>query len=1056
MHLLLSDEGREALMYEIAPLVCRSESEQQQFYQAYKKYLNEDLKKDEQEKAIEQANIKIEEARKEIFKRWRKGLLTLAGLALFFPLLWGIWRELHPPKPKIHFNAAKNEVILGRELSLQNYSDTLHAKYRTFGKKEKIAFQWIVLDDQADTLYQNNPFHFQWKIPDTLSAEYIAIHLHGIHARNNTFLDKHTEQINLLCNTLTVGSISIAEGETHFYPDSSLTFSVEVNPEDHQHLSYQWDFGDGNKAMIATPQHSYDTSILYPVSVIIKDTSNIFGFCERTVQTNINIQPKGINPDSLIVLNTFELQKIEPISIFRLYYWVYIFLILLLGGAGLLWWKWHNRPDPNKEKENANLLALQKRFNAPDKSPYSIPFKKADGKINTVAVQYDIAASLRRRQEGLRKEIDIKATLDATVDQGGFPTIQYKHNTQPTHYLVLIDWQTADSHQARLFQYLAEMMQQQDVLFNVFFYQENFNRIWNKQFPRGIALNQLYQIHAHQRLLIFGDAHALVKQSTANHLTHFGWSKILRKWTNRLLITPIPIISWTYLEARLYCLFPIFAGDLNGVLQAVQFLEAGKTEENLPNTLAEWEIQLNKSHIEENINRRWHTLKHHEKYLKSHSEVFRWFKALVVYPNPTWNITIAIGKALGVPVTYDNLMLLARIPWLQQGDLPMDLWEEIWEDWSTEDERIARTAVKTELKIVQTQTANAFANQALEQDLAIQEFILQPQIQDNQEAIQHLKQADLLPEIHLEELDIAVERHTNFKKRGNNIGETLGYFLDSAQQTTKHLTRPFYTLYFWVALLSSLISILSILGTVFAPNNSPIMQEMVQKPSETARLNNLAVRVHQKDTSVSQAYLQSLNIIPLFIGNYTFSPAALLLERAVNLDSNLIKAQSNLLKVMHNEGVTHYDQMIVNDQYDLNLAMLPLNAAIQMELPINFDSIRHTAMHALANVYHLLEEENEVCDLLDTLRKVPDLSFFKEIPNLDSKAEYCQLEEVENEQDSLPLITESTQNIEFLIDYPDSCVNNKCEILAEWTANLSTLIEGFTWKSTLYIHVSLK
>ena len=985
--LLRSAAGREMLMYEIAPLICRDEDQQDLFYQIYKKYLHDDLKQTEQEKEIKKQNLKIEEALSETQQSQRKWWFAQLGL-LLLTILW--WLFVHQfNKPRIFFSGATEEAVLGTELILVNDSDTLFQRYTTFGKEVPLNYHWVILDENGDTLHQATPFHLKWQIPDSLLSSHLAIHLHGIHSHSGSYLNSHKKQLRLLCNTLQVGSISIKEGDTHLYQDSLLTFLVETDPEDHKHLIYHWDFGNlRDTTFIAQYQHQYDKEGRYRVSVRVKDTLNTFGFCEPTARTVIEIND-NTKTDTTIALYRFPLEEIPPISSFQLYNWVYALWLGLLGLTGWLWWKWRNRFDPNKEIAKAKLLDLEKRFNAPDKSPYSIVFENGKEKIRTTADQYEIAASLRRRQEGFRKEIDIDTTVNATVQRAGYLDLKFKSNTRLTHYLVLIDWQNAESHQARLFQYLAEMLQQEEVLFEIFFYQEDFNRIWNKQFSKGISLNQLQQLCADYKLLIFGDAHAFVQQAPKDKIIHPDWSRLFRKWTDRLLITPKPIISWTYVEARLYCLFPIFPGDLNGILQAVEFMGDGKTEEDLPNTLEEWEAKLSKSQIEENVNRRWFDLEHHEAYLQDHPEVLRWLKALVVYPEPTWNITLAIGHALGVPITYDNLMLLARVPWLQKGEFSMDLWEEIWDELSKEDELTARAAVKTELKAVQAETVKGFANQALEQDLAIQEFILQPKEKENKAAIQYLNENNLLPEIHQEELDLAIDRHTNFEKRGDKIGETLGYYLEETKEAEKRVPRPFYTRTFWATLMAALLSLLTILGTFFAPQTWPIFEKIETLPNEAAQLNNLAVRVQEQGTTISETYLSNLAFPADTLDNYIFSPAALLLKNAIQLDSNLILAQRNLLKVLHNEGVAYYARF--KNSTNLSLAKPPFNAAIQQPTLFKLDSIRHAAMYGLATVHHFLKEENEVCALLDTLRSVPNLVHFQTIPNLDSKAIYCQL-----------------------------------------------------------------
>ena len=99
---------------------------------------------------------------------------------------------------------------------------------------------------------------------------------------------------------------------------------------------------------------------------------------------------------------------------------------------------------------------------------------------------------------------DIPATLDATVKKGGFPSVQYRYSSRPTDYLVLIDLQSADSHLARLFQYLATMLQDQDVLLDIFYYQNDFNNCWNYRHSNGINLEQLHRLYPTQRLIVMG------------------------------------------------------------------------------------------------------------------------------------------------------------------------------------------------------------------------------------------------------------------------------------------------------------------------------------------------------------------------------------------------------------------------------------------------------------------------------------------------------------------------------------------------------------------------
>lgn len=995
--LLLSPEGRANLKLLLAPLLCRNETQQQQFYEIYETYLTKDLKLSPQEIKEQTAFSELETA-KEVPQGWLKKWLPLWASLIFGLLAIGllIYGWMNPPIHDISFEKHQTEVRVGETLSIKNSTDTTKLGYH---------FHWHCMDMEGkDTMHQHQDHDLTWLVLDPKGDFTKKIYLHAHHPETTEAIGMDSMEITILCNTLKVGSISVTDSTLS--PDQPLPFSVEV--ANTENLQYQWQFGDGNFSEEIAPIHTYAIAGTYPVQVVVKDTVNAAGKCEKIVQTSITIAPD--TPDDPIILEPFQLLEEPPNITYPLKWWYSPLLLFLLSAAAYCWWKWWHRPDPNELAIKAQDIALKNRFAAPDKNPYSIPFAPAASKIQADQSQFEIAQSLRNRQQGNRQILDIPATLNATIEQGGFPTVQYKYTSRPTDYLVLIDLQSVESHLARLFQYLAGMLQDQDVLLDIFYYQKDFQHCWNARQTKGVNLQQLYRLYPQQRLIIMGDAHALVEQTAADELLHPIWERQLRKWTDRILLTPLPIVSWTFLEARLYRLFALFPADLLGIMQAVRFMEAGAVEEDLPTTLKEWENQLQKSQIEEDTVRRWRTLAQHKAYLANHPDVLRWLKALVVYPSPTWNVTIAIGKALGVPVTYDNLMLLARVPWLQNGDFKLRLWRTFWTDLPKADEKIARQAVKEELEAVRQQTNNAFAGQSLEQNLAIQDFALVPNNAENQAIIQYLENAGLLPKLHLEELDKVVERHIPEYRVGEKTGQTLQYYLKDAEtEKTKDLTRPVPTRHFWWGLAVSFLSLLMIAGLLVKGNiwyrqyaeiekneNAVLYNQIVknyyEKISNTELENQYGIWLSKAQVNANTSNFQEL------ISNFPFSGFRQKIEfnafafyKISLLDKKYEITQNNLQKLIYNEGVYTYEKYL-NDiaQIDsLQSAKKYFKRAINYD-ELKIDSVSHAAMHALATVHHILGETDSVCLLLDTLLKIPNIPFFDAIPNLDSKAVYCQ------------------------------------------------------------------
>ena len=979
--LLLSSEGRTSLKLLLAPLLCRNETEQEQFYQIYEDYLSKDLQLSQQEIDRQQALTDLETA-KEIPQSWLKKWLPLIASLLFGLLTIGVlvYRWMNPPVHYITFEKQQKEVRVGDTLVLKNSTDTLNTPFH---------FHWHCLDREGkDTMHRHQDHDLTWLVPDPKGDFIKKIYLHAHHPETAEPMGVDSIEITILCNTLKVGSISVAD--TALIPNQLLPFSIEV--ENTENLQYLWQFGDGAISEEIAPDHAYTAAGSYTVQVTIRDTINTVGKCEKIVQTLIKIEPEV--PDDPIVLNSFQLLEEPPIITYPLKPWYWPLLLLLLSAAAYCWWKWWHRPDPNQLAAKAQDIALKNRFAAPDKNPYSIPFAPAESKIQADKSQFEIAHSLRNRQRGNRQILDIEATLNSTVEQGGFPSVQYKYSSRPTDYLVLIDLQSAESHLARLFQYLANMLQDQDVLLDIFYYQKDFQHCWNARHPKGIDFTQLHRLYPQQRLIIMGDARALVEQVSDNQLLNPIWERQLRKWNERILLTPLPIVSWTFLEARLYRLFALFPADLLGIMQAVRFIEAGAAEEDLPTTLKEWEIQLQKSQVEEDTIRRWRTVAQHEEYLADHPDVLRWLKALVVYPNPTWNVTIAIGKALDVPITYDNLLLLARIPWLQDGNFKVRLWRNFWADLSKTDEKLARNAVKEELEAVQQQTSNAFAGRNLEQNLAIQNFALAPATAENQAVIQYLEAEDLLPKLHLEELDKVVERYIPTHRNGEETGQTLSYYLaDAETKRNKKLARPIYTHHFWWGLALGLLSLLT--AASYLVQGAYLHRQSIEKDiSEAARLNNLAVNYMSSSQPINLNQLRGIkDTLPINGFDYKSTAALNLLQEATVLDTTFEKAHHNFQKQWYNDGISHYQEYLKDKNYALQAAKTFLKRAINYR-GIKADSISHAAMYALANVYHILGETDSVCIFLDSLLKVADVPFFNKIPNLDSKAGYCRQVEV--------------------------------------------------------------
>ncbi|MEL7222806.1 MAG: PKD domain-containing protein, partial [Bacteroidota bacterium] len=523
---------------------------------------------------------------------------------------------------------------------------------------------------------------------------------------------------------------------------------------------FQWDYGDEESlegSFYAV--HKYERNGQYQVKLTVTDTSSQ-AFCSVEHVLDIKVG----QDQAYLPLAKLHRDSREVLAIWS---WGYY---LLLGGLGIAllyyWLRWLvNRPDDDQQrKAESKDQTLYVRFKHSDQGPYYIPFRNQDQLIQTSTGQLRLADAMRLRQEGLRKEINIKDTLKATLNQGGFPQARFRYASQATEYLILVDEQNQASHLGHLFKYLAKSLQGEDVNIDVYYYHKHFTRFWNPYFPQGLDLDQLHRSHGHYKLIVMGDLHEMIdpfsrKQPNLRPVL----ANVIRQWSQCILLTPTPPISWTYREKLLARIFNIFPADTAGLNRMATHLKNG--EELLPDGAAfdRWkELQTETRQDEDTEYRKWKRWHSVQDYFRGcHPDVERWFKALAVFSAPSWPVTLAIGHALGIQITYDKLLQLARIPTLQQERFDEKLRQKLLSILDPQDEKLARQALQEELAAVKNITTGSHATQELETCLAMQTFALEPLEEKSRDAIRFLLRENLLTRAQEMELDSVTDNHLN-------------------------------------------------------------------------------------------------------------------------------------------------------------------------------------------------------------------------------------------------------------------------------------------------------
>lgn len=806
------------LKYLLCPVVARTAAEQNLFYELFDKWWSE-MSAPLDEKPL---------AKKGFPWKWLIAALLLIVIAYKIIPIIITWLG-HPPLEEVI------ETTVG-----QSVGDTfsfVHPAGIKYKYANQLQYEWQLVDDQSNRVEITGNSPFQWSfVLDTLVGGYDKTVKLKVSGKKNNVEFTKTIPLRFFCkNEPRIVDIIYPED---IKANQNIRFNAEVDSR--PGLSFQWDFGDGGSSGERSPYHTFKTDGQYPVTLTIEDTL-AQGYCTAIFTETVSI---GIRK-ALLVNKALHEDKLSATAVFG---WATFVLLGILGLAIVYCWvKWAMRKAPPIP------VSEPVQIDSPDRAPYFIPWMAQEKNVRVGKEQFRLGDAMRLRQEGLRLTIDVPGSVKRTIEKGGFPDLRFKYNTRPTDYLCLVDEQTHVSHQARLFKYLVEMLRSQDVHLELFYYDTEFNRYWNRNYPEGVGLEVLQRLYPEHRLVVMGDAHALLDPRVEGlPRLRPEYTHLLRAWRQRLLLTPMPPKSWTYKEGLLYSFFALFPADLRGQSEAATFVETGLDAEDLPTTFSQWHDLQQIRRQDPDINyRRWRTWGDHLKYLDGRPDLALWLQALSVYPSPTWELTIAIGKALepqGVVVNFDNLLLLARIPWLQNGRLEPRLREEMLRLLDPQIERIAREAVLQELEAVREQSKQGYANLSLETDLAIQNFALAPDNRDHHEAIAYLLDRGHINPRREAELNQVVNKHiantanSSPKQQMSKGGyfsppeESIREYLEKRKENPKPPEKPFFTpMFMWAAGLSLLFVVLwiccwmlsgsEILEKWVRPNNDKALQD---------------------------------------------------------------------------------------------------------------------------------------------------------------------------------------------------------------------------------------
>ncbi len=809
----------ETLKYHLAPWLAQSAAEQARFYAIFDQYWAEVavLPAPETVPAI------ATKLRRRIKREWVIWPLVLAFLGGV------IWRLLLPSQ----------EIDLRIERGFLTHSAGDSLRMQSVGTgldSSQIPYRWEVRDAETGRVeFVDTSQHLLWDVPAAHPLGKKTVYV-SAKVGHKTLID--SAAVHIMCANL-------PEIRQLIVPDTggvrqNLTFSVK--PE--VGCQVYWSFGDNGKLDSGyTVNHRYIKAGAYEVSVIVSRNS-LRDFCSNTETRKIQIGTTEIALPYKPILY-------DEVSTMALFTWLaWLLLTLLLGTAAYFWWRWwqyrHPKPAPiEAERPDPSTL-----YTAPDKGPYFIPFRAQEEKIAATQDFYRIADALRQREEGLRREFDVMRSLHATIEAGGYPVWHTRTDMRPSEYLFLVDEGYERNQQGQLFRHLVRFLADRDVFVQVFFYNKDLTRFWNVNYPQGVDLLMLRRLFFDHKLVVVGDAHTLLNPyATGKPALLAEVAAILRQWKHRVLLTPMPVVSWTFREALLHQLFWVFPADVQGILTAMPQLE-DKRDDTEPPHFGTWQQKLLPLHPDPDVNyKHWQTVEQHRDYLCNHPAVFTWLCGLCVYAECDWAMTLAIGRALqpfGVEVTYNNLLLLTRIPWLRNNETDHDLRLELLALLTPEQEAAARTAVRDELEAVRDSVKDSHANMDWQAEHAKQTFALNPNDEAAKQTLRDLMQLGWINPALEVELDQTVQQIP-----ANTTTTDVQTWLTVAPEPAEKPKLPIVNPDFTKAAILTLVGLVWLSALLFLNKTDQLQRIVFGAPADHLR-SYIMVKEQNRDDEVAQ------------------------------------------------------------------------------------------------------------------------------------------------------------------------------------------------------------
>ena len=387
------------------------------------------------------------------------------------------------------------------------------------------------------------------------------------------------------------------------------------------------------------------------------------------VPTSENEEPTELEP----IPDGFQQVEEIPNESFNLVWPAYLLFSVLVLFNWRLWWQWRAR------------LFLDRLGGTKPSELNKISMKEFDLGLFTSNPLSDVARQLRERTRRLTETLDVKETIQTSLNNGGWLTPIYSYRKSVPEYLVLIDRAGYRDHQAKFVEKIVEELKQDDVYISTYFFDEDVQVCYSIDLPNmPKTLQAILNRYRHDRLVVVAAAERFYNSRT-NQLS--PWVQQLHSWETRAVLVPKTLSDFGRLEAILAQQWVVLPLTSLGIDTLAKFFQTGNdtySQQDIDTELLPAELNIRPQQW---LARNSPPVEAVQKMLDSLQaylgvDGFYWLAACAIFPELRWDITLYLGTTLETEQGQSILestpsIRLFHLPWFRFGYMPDWLRENL-------------------------------------------------------------------------------------------------------------------------------------------------------------------------------------------------------------------------------------------------------------------------------------------------------------------------------------------------------------------------------------------